>query len=410
VIPRNSALDRLQDIEALTDVALSRLDEQQLLNVLLDRVKTILRADTAAVLLLDHARGQLVATAASGIEDEVRQGVRIPVGAGFAGRIAAERHPVILHQVDSTTVHNPLLVDRGIRSLLGVPLLAGGKVIGVLHVGSVSDRWFGPEDAELLQLAADRAALAVQSIQSQDDRLAALALHRSLIPAGLPQVPGAQFAARYVTGTGNVGGDWYDVFILPGGELGMVIGDVAGSGLHAAVIMGRMRSALRAYALQTTDPGAVLRLLDRKIQYFERDAMATVLYAVYEPDTGRLTMSSAGHLPPVLLVPGEEPDVAGIAVDVPIGVADDHPRTSTVLEVAPGSLVCLYTDGLVERRDRSLDTGIGYLAAALGTVMKEPGPLPLAEEACIAVMRVLVGASAATDDVAVLMMHRPAVT
>jgi len=410
VIPRNSALDRLQDIEALTDVALSRLDEQQLLNVLLDRVKTILRADTAAVLLLDHARGQLVATAASGIEDEVRQGVRIPVGAGFAGRIAAERHPVILHQVDSTTVHNPLLADRGIRSLLGVPLLAGGKVIGVLHVGSVSDRWFGPEDAELLQLAADRAALAVQSIQSQDDRLAALALHRSLIPAGLPQVPGAQFAARYVTGTGNVGGDWYDVFILPGGELGMVIGDVAGSGLHAAVIMGRMRSALRAYALQTTDPGAVLRLLDRKIQYFERDAMATVLYAVYEPDTGRLTMSSAGHLPPVLLVPGEEPDVAGIAVDVPIGVADDHPRTSTVLEVAPGSLVCLYTDGLVERRDQSLDTGIGYLAAALGTVMKEPGPLPLAEEACIAVMRVLVGASAATDDVAVLMMHRPAVT
>ncbi|HXL89762.1 MAG TPA: GAF domain-containing SpoIIE family protein phosphatase [Streptosporangiaceae bacterium] len=410
MIPRNSALDRLQDIEALTDVALSRLDEQQLLNVLLDRVKTILRADTAAVLLLDHARGQLVATAASGIEDEVRQGVRIPVGAGFAGRIAAERHPVILHQVDSTTVHNPLLADRGIRSLLGVPLLAGGKVIGVLHVGSVSDRWFGPEDAELLQLAADRAALAVQSIQSQDDRLAALALHRSLIPAGLPQVPGAQFAARYVTGTGNVGGDWYDVFILPGGELGMVIGDVAGSGLHAAVIMGRMRSALRAYALQTTDPGAVLRLLDRKIQYFERDAMATVLYAVYEPDTGRLTMSSAGHLPPVLLVPGEEPDVAGIAVDVPIGVADDHPRTSTVLEVAPGSLVCLYTDGLVERRDQSLDTGIGYLAAALGTVMKEPGPLPLAEEACIAVMRVLVGASAATDDVAVLMMHRPAVT
>ena len=410
MIPRSSGLDRLQDIEALTDVALSRLDGQQLLTVLLDRVKAILRADTAAVLLLDHARGQLVATAASGIEDEVRQGVRIPVGAGFAGRIAAERHPVILHQVDSTTVHNPLLADRGIRSLLGVPLLAGGKVIGVLHVGSVSDRWFGPEDAELLQLAADRAALAVQSIQSQDDRLAALALHRSLIPAGLPQVPGAQFAARYVTGTGNVGGDWYDVFILPGGELGMVIGDVAGSGLHAAVIMGRMRSALRAYALQTTDPGAVLRLLDRKIQYFERDAMATVLYAVYEPDTGRLTMSSAGHLPPVLLVPGEEPDVAGIAVDVPIGVADDHPRTSTVLEVAPGSLVCLYTDGLVERRDQSLDTGIGYLAAALGTVMKEPGPLPLAEEACIAVMRVLVGASAATDDVAVLMMHRPAVT
>src|SRR5581483_9216546 len=97
--------------------------------------------------------------------------------------------------------------------------------------------------------------------------------------------------ARYVTGSGNVGGDWYDVFVLPGGELGLVIGDVAGSGLPAAVIMGRIRSALRAYVLQTDDPGTALRLLDRKIQYFEPDAMATVLYAVYDPRSGQLVMS-----------------------------------------------------------------------------------------------------------------------
>jgi hypothetical protein len=121
-------------------------------------------------------------------------------------------------------------------------------------------------------------------MMAQDDALAALALQRSLLPTALPAVPGLDLAARYVTGSGTVGGDWYDVFVLPDGRLGVVVGDVAGSGLEAAVIMGRMRSALRAYALGSADPAAALRLLDRKIQYFEPDAMATVLYGLYTPE------------------------------------------------------------------------------------------------------------------------------
>ncbi|HEY1823555.1 MAG TPA: SpoIIE family protein phosphatase, partial [Trebonia sp.] len=229
----------------------------------------------------------------------------IPLGAGFAGRVAASREPVVLTTVDHHTVRNPLLVDRGIKSLLGVPLLAGGNVIGVLHVGSLSGRVFGPQEVQLLQLAADRAALALHSITSQDDALAAVALQRSLLPTALPAVPGLGLAARYVTGSGTVGGDWYDVFTLPDGRLGVVVGDVAGSGLDAAVIMGRMRSALRAYVLETADPGTALRMLDRKFQYFEPDAMATVLYGLYTPGTGEFVFSSAGHLPPVLAAPGQ---------------------------------------------------------------------------------------------------------
>jgi phosphoserine phosphatase RsbU/P len=112
---------RLRDIEAVADAALSRLDEQSLLAALLERVKNVFQADTAAVLLLDWSSKELVATAASGIEEEVRQGVRIPLGTGFAGRVAASREPVILTRVDHTTVRNKLLVDRGIKSLLGVP-------------------------------------------------------------------------------------------------------------------------------------------------------------------------------------------------------------------------------------------------------------------------------------------------
>ncbi len=194
--------------------------------------------------------------------------------------------------------------NTGIRSLLGVPLLASGQVIGVLHVGSLTKGRFGPEHIELLQLAADRAATAVRSLMAQDDRQAAVALHRSLLPSALPSVNDVGLAARYVTGTGSVGGDWYDVFVLPSGKLAVVIGDVAGSGLPAAVIMGRMRSALRAYKLQADNPATALSLLDRKIQYFEPDAMATVLFGVYDPESGELTTASAGHLPPVLAAPG----------------------------------------------------------------------------------------------------------
>ena len=410
--PRPRA-SRLAGIEAVTDAALSRLDEQKLLNVLLERVKAVLDTDTATVLLLDRAAGQLIAAAATGIEEEVRQGVRIPLGAGFAGQVAATRQPVILNQVDHTTVHNPLLVERGIRSLLGVPLLAGGKVIGVLHVGSLTGRQFGPEDVELLQLAADRAALAVQSMMAQDDRQAAVALHRSLLPSGLPAVKGTGLAARYVTGTGNVGGDWYDVFVLPSGKLALMIGDVAGSGLAAAVIMGRMRSALQSYALLADDdPAEALSLLDRKVQYFEPDVMATVLFGIYEPESGKLTTATAGHLPPVLAAPGQPPGPVELHVDPVIGVAPSLRRRTTVTHIPPGALLCLYTDGLVERRDQSLDIGMGQLADVLGqlTAMAgdAPGSLPQAEAACARVMRALVGNAPATDDVAVVVLHRAA--
>jgi sigma-B regulation protein RsbU (phosphoserine phosphatase) len=405
-----AAADRLRDIESVTDAALSRLDESSLLNALLERVKRVLQADTAAVLLLDEPAGQLVATAASGIEEEVRQGVRIPLGAGFAGRVAASREPVILTTVDHTTVRNPLLVDRGIRSLLGVPLLAGGNVIGVLHVGSLSGRPFGQRDVELLQLAADRAALALHSLMSQDDALAAVALQRSLVPTALPAVPGLGLAARYVTGTGAVGGDWYDVFTLPDGRLGVVVGDVAGSGLAAAVIMGRMRSALRAYVLQTADPATALRLLDRKIQYFEPDAMATVLYGLYTPGTGEFTVSSAGHLPPVLAAPGRRAGLLPLQPDPPIGTADDPPRRSATVFIPPGALLCCFTDGLVERRDEPIDQGIDKLAATLDEqIAAGPGhgrSVPLAENACAAVMRALVGNAPNPDDIAVLMLNR----
>ena len=397
-VSRPRLADRLRDIQAITDAALSRLDDRELLAELLERTRAILRADTAAVLLLDFSSGELIATAAAGLEEEVRQGVRIPVGRGFAGRIAARHQPVILNRVDHTTVLNPILLAKGIRALMGVPLVAGGRVIGVLHVGSLAPREFSNDDVELLQLAADRAATAVHSLLAQQDRIAAQALQRSLLPFALPVVEGAEMAVRYVPGEGAVGGDWYDVFTLPSGQLGMVMGDVTGSGLQAAVIMGRMRSALRAYAMDTCDPAEILGRLDRKMQHFEPGALATVACAVFDPGLDWARICSAGHYPPVIASPGRAARLADIPAGLLIGAAPGAERRVATIDISPGTLMCFYTDGLIERRGHPIDHRLALLCQAL--TAQPP------DAACAAVMAALVGSEPAHDDVALLMFRR----
>src|SRR5918997_213958 len=319
--------ERLRRIEAVTDTALGHLGVEELLAELLDRVRDLLEDDTAAVLLLDRPGQYLVAPAARGIEEEVRQGVRIPLGMGFAGRIAALKAAVIVEKVDHSSVLNPILRDKGIRSLLGVPLMSNGQAIGVLHVGSLSARRFTQEETELLQLAADRVALATQTRQIMVSRAAATTLQRSLLPTKLPAVPGLEFASRYAPGGGGeVGGDWYDVFDVPSGHIYVVVGDVAGRGIAAAVSMGRLRTALRAHALQTEDPADLLARLDEHVRHFEHGVMATVLCAVMSPSHDSLVASSAGHPPPVATPPEGPAYVVDVPPDLPLGVDASHPR------------------------------------------------------------------------------------
>ena len=163
-VPDRSQIDaeRLRRLQALTDAALAHLELDELLAALLVRTREALEVDTCAVLLLDARRNELVARAAVGIEEEVEQGVRIPVGGGFAGKVAAERRPIVLPDVDHADVLNPILREKGVKSMLGVPLLVGGDAIGVLHVGTLHPRAFGPDDIDLLQLVADRAAIAIE--------------------------------------------------------------------------------------------------------------------------------------------------------------------------------------------------------------------------------------------------------
>ena len=160
--PEGSTAEHVRRLQAVTDAALAHLRLDELLAALLDRTRQILEVDTCAILLLDEETNELVAHAALGIEEEVEQGVRVPVGAGFAGRIAAEKRPVILDDVDHAHVLNPLLREKGIQSMLGVPLVVEGEVRGVFHVGSLRARAFSDHEVELLQLVADRAALSIE--------------------------------------------------------------------------------------------------------------------------------------------------------------------------------------------------------------------------------------------------------
>ncbi len=349
--------------------------------------------------MLDPASRSLVARAACGLEEEVREAVHVPIGEGFAGRIASSKRPLVLNRVDATTVSNPILVEKGIRTMLGVPLLSGTDVLGVLHVGRLEDRPFDTRDADLLEIVAERVVGAVEARRLAVEHAAAGLLERSLLPTELPDCLGLSFATRYVTPDRRaVGGDWFDLFTMPSGDLWVMVGDVAGHGLPAAVVMGRIRSTLRSYALLGGEPHTVLELTDRKIEHFELNVLATVVCAVSTPpyDTFRITL--AGHPPPVIATPGRPSMFPELPVDPPLGVAPGRPRSITEVAMPVGSVALLYSDGLVERRGEVLDVGLERLRRAV-----HPGD---PEIVCRDVLHALVGATPTTDDVAVVAVQR----
>jgi len=393
---------RLANLLAVTDVELTRLDVDDMLTEVLERLRSILEADTAAVLLVHAESNELQARAARGLEEEVRQGVRIPIGTGFSGAIAARREPVVLDQVDATTVANPILWEKGIQRMLGVPLLYADELLGVLHVGRLADRGFTDDDIQLLQVAGERIAAAIHTRHLAVELAAARLLERGLLPTRLPALHGLQFAARYVPGeAGLVGGDWYDAFVLPSGALWVVIGDVAGHGLNAAMVMSRAKSALRAYTLFEDSAGAVLELTHRKLWHFERGTIVTAVCAVARPPYERFEISSAGHPPPVLAADAAATRLIELTPGPPLGALSDASYGSYEFDMPVGATVLFYTDGLVERRDESIDQGLARLVDAVTNDL--PGVV------CRDVMHRLIGGAPANDDVALLAMHRSTV-
>jgi anti-sigma regulatory factor (Ser/Thr protein kinase)/putative methionine-R-sulfoxide reductase with GAF domain len=400
--PSDPRAEQLLNVYRLTDPALSDLALEPLLNELLERTREILAVDTVAVLLIDETERELVARAAKGLEEEVKRGVRIPIGAGFAGRIAAERMPIYIAEVDHADIMNPILREAGVRSLLGVPLVVESRAVGVLHVGTLSPRQFTNEDAAVLQLAASRAAPAIERARLFDalqrEHRGAVALQRSLLPDRLPEIAGIDVAARYLPARDEVGGDWYDVIELPRGLVGLAIGDVAGHGVRAAALMGQLRTALRAYALDGHGAGEALKRVDRLLQTIHGGGMATAAYAVIAPETGLVRLANAGHLPPLLISASGEATLMEAATAPPLGTLAYPDYRDVERTLHPGETILMYTDGLIERRGEALTAGLERLcAAASGSAM--------AESLCNRVVDALVPGLSAADDVAVVAFH-----
>ena len=383
------------------DPGLSELPIEQLLVELLNRIQEALEVDTVAILLLDADSQQLVARAANGIEEEVERSVRIPLGRGFAGRIAAERVPIFIADVDHADVLNPILREKGIVSLLGVPLIVEGELIGVLHVGSLTPRAFGQAELRVLQMASARAAPAIEharlSAALQHEHDVSMLLQRSLLPKRLADIVGVNVATRYLPAREEVGGDWYDVFELPRGRVGIVIGDVVGHGISAAALMGRLRTALHSYAIEGHGPGRTLELVDRFVQSLNESAMATAAYAVFDTYTSALHYATAGHLPPVVISDGEA-RVLDVTPAPPLGAFPYGRCLEHELSLESGEILLLYTDGLVERRGVPLIAGIEALATAVQGATT-------AEEACASAVADLVPLVGLSDDAAIVSLQ-----
>ena len=397
-----AARRRLEALQRVADAALAYLSEEELLRELLLRISEILSTDTAAILLLDEAGETLHARAAKGIEEEVERGVQIPVGKGFAGRIAAERRPIAIEDVDHADILNPILREKGIRSLLGVPLLARDRVLGVLHVGSLTRRVFSADERDLLQLAAGRAAIAIQHAKLYEQRRLADVLQRRLLP-DLRRVPGLELAGRYLPASGaGLGGDWYDAFPLSGGRVAVVTGDVVGHGVGAAAVMAQLRTALRAYAIDGHAPAAAVERVNALIWDLGPPTMTTLAYVVVDPANESVDVVIAGHPPPLVIAPGGQASFLPLQGGVPLGTSALASYRCTTHAFATGTTIVLYTDGLVETRRASIDVGLERLRElAAGT--ERPDVL------CAHVIEEMVPADPA-DDVVIVAARLPPLT
>ncbi|MDX3225829.1 SpoIIE family protein phosphatase [Streptomyces sp. ME19-01-6] len=321
-----------------------------------------------------------------------------------------------------------------LQSTLVVPMVARDTVVGLAQFSRTKgSEPFGERDTALAVELAARAAVSIDNARLyRREHERALILQRSLLPPGDPEAAGLDIACRYLPGNAatEVGGDWFDVIELPGHRTALVVGDVMGRGLRAAVAMGELRTAVRTLALLDLEPAEVLSALDEiasglgapggshaggragsralarggkaadgssDLSGLAEVYLATCVYAVYDPVTRRCTFANAGHPPPVLVEPGEPALLMEVPPGMPLGVGGE-PFEEIEVELPDGALLALYTDGLVESRDHTLDEGLQALRAALNT----PDSVVSLEDVCDHVLSTL-DTHHGEDDIALLM-------
>ncbi|MBP0453413.1 SpoIIE family protein phosphatase [Kitasatospora sp. RG8] len=295
----------------------------------------------------------------------------------------------------------------GVHSLVRVPLRARGVLLGVARFWR-ADRAepFDEEDLALAEELVSHAAVCIDNARRYTrEHAMAVTLQHSLLPRSLPEQNALEVAHRYLPAQAGVGGDWFDVIPLPGTRVALVVGDVVGHGLHAAATMGRLRTAIHNFSTLDLPPDELLGHLDELVNRIDQEESATggsaavtgatCLYAIYDPVSRRCTLASAGHPPPAMIDPAGRVVFPELSTGPPLGLAV-LPFETVEVEVAEGSRLVLYTDGLVEDRERDIDEGLELLRAALA------GPTRTPEQTCADVLGAMLPAHP-QDDIALLV-------
>ncbi|MEU1202069.1 SpoIIE family protein phosphatase [Streptomyces sp. NPDC005813] len=299
------------------------------------------------------------------------------------------------------------VVDYGIHSLIAVPLRVGPLMMGVVNFWrSEKPEPFDSEDLALAEELVARAAVSIDNARRYTrEHTMAVTLQRSLLPRNLPEQNALDIAYRYLPAQAGVGGDWFDVLPLPGARVAVVVGDVVGHGLLAAATMGRLRTAVHNFSALDLPPDELLGLLDELVGRIDQDELseegrsavtgATCLYAIYDPTSRRCTVARAGHPPPAVVRPDGSVEFPDVPAGPPLGLGG-LPFETAELDLEEGSRLVLYTDGLVEDRERDIDEGLGLLRTALAGADRSP------EETCRAVLHALLPARP-SDDIALIV-------
>jgi serine phosphatase RsbU (regulator of sigma subunit) len=298
--------------------------------------------------------------------------------------------------------HRELLLQLGLRSVILVPLIARGAVLGVMSwVMAESDRRYHEADLPFASDLARRAAIAIDNSRLHTETLeAAVRLQRAVLPLLPDHVPGWDIASLYSpAGRTDVGGDFFDAVPLLDGTLALFVGDVMGRGVRAAAAMAQMRAAIRAYISVDADAGEVMRKLDGLFTTYDVSRLVTMIYLLADPAGGKATIVNAGHPPPVLLRAHGAVEQLATPTGAPLGI-ESAPREPLTFELRPGDLLLAFTDGLIERRDEDIDVGQRRLLAALPSLTGAALGTRLAE------MVDAVRDHTRSDDVAALAVRR----
>ncbi|MDL5205554.1 SpoIIE family protein phosphatase [Streptomyces sp. ALI-76-A] len=297
------------------------------------------------------------------------------------------------------TALEPALADVGPGGLAVLPLPASGRMAGACLIGWDAPHDFGPDERALLTASAGLAGQALMRAHAFDAEHELVGmLQRQLLPRRLPVLPGAVAVARYLPSTAGLelGGDWYDVIPLPDNHVGLVIGDVQGHSAGAATLMGQMRTALRAYAVEGHPPDVVVSRANRLLTDLETDLFATCAYVDVDLEEGSAWCVRAGHLPPVLRHPDGGTEIAEAEGGPPLGVVTQADFPMSPLRLQPGTVIALTTDGLVESVEADIDVGMDRFAHDLAGA--DPAHLGLVADA-------LLGNARRSDDVALLLLR-----